>query len=75
MGGNSSLIIWGRLVAATGHVVSSVFNVDEFRRDIYGDGFLLSAELCLERRSRTFAVVVQAVAVLGFQLAWDRQSR
>ena len=42
-GGRSSPNIWGRCAAATGRVVSSVFNGDEFRCEIHVDDPLLAA--------------------------------
>ena len=64
MGGKSSPHSWGRLAADNGHVVSSVFNVDEFHCEIYVDDPLLTAGGSLEERSRTFTVALLVIAVL-----------
>ena len=72
MGGRSSPNIWGRLAAAIGRVVSSVFNGDEFRCEIHVGDPLLAAGGSPGERSRIFTVALLAIAVLGFSLSWDK---
>lgn len=68
-------LIWGRLAAALGRIVQSLFKDDEVRLQVYMDDPIFIMVGGLSRRNRNISLALMVICALGVKISWKKGGR